>query len=101
MQDWEPIILKKPKPEDNKKGPSGAPPKILRDDIESFNTKHVTKDIAHRITQGRIRLKLTQDQLANKLNLRPNIVKDIEACKGPYDSIAINKLLNFINSHKD
>ena len=97
-QDWEPVVFKKKKPEEQRKGPSGAPPKLIREDTDTFHVKTVSKETAHKISSMRIALKLTQDQLAQKVNLRPAVIKDIEACKGPKDSAAINKILNFLTT---
>lgn len=80
-----------------KKGPSGAPPKIIRDDIEVFRHKEIPKELADRIKSARIAKNLTQDKLAQAINIRPAIVKDIEACKGPYNHMYINKVLKYLS----
>lgn len=100
QQDWEPVVLRRPGTAPVKKGPSGAPPKIIRDDIDVFHHKQIPKELAGRIAAKRILMKLSQDQLAQKVNLRPAVVKDIESCKGPYNHVDINKVLNFLGLTK-
>lgn len=97
-QDWEPVVFKKKKLEDKPKGPSGALPHILREDPDEFRHKTVSKELSKVISSKRIKLGLTQDQLAQKLNMQPIVVRDIEACRGPRNSVAINKILNFLSS---
>lgn len=95
-QDWTEINIGKKKVPEPKKGPSGAAPKIIREDLDTFRHKEIPKDLVHRIKTARISKGLTQDKLAQAINLRPAIVKDIEACKGPYDHVSINKILRYL-----
>lgn len=95
-QDWNPINIGKGSVPQKPKGPSGAPPKIIRNDLESFKHKEIPKDIADKIKNARIQKGLTQDKLAQTINVRPVVIKDIEACKGPYDHVNINKTLRFL-----
>lgn len=85
---------KKAEEEQKKHGPRGTP-KILGDQ-EVFKHKHIPKSLTDRIRQRRIEMKLTQDQLAQKINVRPSIVKNIESCIGPYDHVNINKILKAV-----
>lgn len=96
VQDWTPVDIGKGSREPPKKGPKGAPPKITRDDIESFKHKEIPKELSERIKKTRLEKGLTQENLAQSLNIRSCIVKDIEACKGPYDHVNINKVLRFL-----
>lgn len=96
FQDWTDINIGKKKTPEKRKGPSGAAPKIVREDLDSFRHKEIPKDLADRIKTARLANNLTQDKLAQSINLRPAIVKDIEACKGPYDHVSINKVLRHL-----
>jgi ribosome-binding protein aMBF1 (putative translation factor) len=95
-QDWTPVVLEKIKVSEMQKkhGPRGTP-KILGDQ-DVFKHKEIPKSLTERIKQRRIELKLTQDQLAQKINVRPAVVKNIESCIGPYDHVNINKIMRAI-----
>lgn len=95
-QDWTPVVFEKKRAEEEQKkhGPRGVP-KILGDQ-EVFKHKTIPKSLTDRIRQRRVELKLTQEQLAQKINVRPVIVKNIESCVGPYDHVNINKILRAI-----
>jgi ribosome-binding protein aMBF1 (putative translation factor) len=90
-QDWEPIVFKK---HEKKKGPSGpSRAQKLDENKEAFDDhKKIQKGLADAIKNARIQLKITQDQLAKQVNVRPNVINDIEAQRGIYDHIAVNKI---------
>lgn len=93
VQDWTPVVFKK---KDNleKKGPRG-PTHIQKLDQNSENYKDhrkIEKSLADTIKLRRIELKLTQEQLAQKVNVRANVMHDIEAQKGVYDSVVIERV---------
>ena len=92
-QDWEPVVFSK-KPPQQTKGPSGIQ-KVLKDQ-DVFRHKEIPKTLVDRIRNRRIELKLSQEQLAKNINVRPAIVKNIESCIGPYNHVNINKILKSI-----
>jgi putative transcription factor len=95
-QDWEPVVFKKKKVDETK-------PKVVHgvrkveQNREGFDHKTVPKDLADRIQKKRIELKLTQAQLAQKINEKPAVVNDIECCRGVYNHIHVNKVLKALN----
>jgi ribosome-binding protein aMBF1 (putative translation factor) len=93
QQDWDPVVFSK-KPPIQKKGPAGIL-KVLKDQ-EVFRHKDIPKSLVDRIRARRVELKMTQEQLANRINVRPVIVKNIESCIGPYDHVNINKIMKAI-----
>lgn len=95
-QDWEPVVFRKKKVDE-------TIPKVVHgirkveQNRESFEHKHVPKELADRIQKKRIELKLTQAQLAQKINERPSVVNDIENCRGVYNHVHVNKILKTLN----
>lgn len=66
--------------------------KKLDEDREEFNHKKITKDIADTIKSKRIELKLSQSDLAKKINEKPNVIQEVESMKGIYNHILLNKI---------
>lgn len=97
-QDWEPVVLRK-KPavttEVVQRKIFDGPPqkKKLNENPEGFDHKKIPKKIGDAISKKRIELGITQTQLAQKINEKPNIVNDIENCRGVYNHVHINKIL--------
>lgn len=94
-QDWEPVVFKKKTEDKPKQVPHGI--RKVDQNRESFEHKHVPKELADRIHKKRIELKLTQAQLAQKINERPSVVNDIENCRGVYNHVHVNKILKTLN----
>lgn len=105
-QDWNPIIVKekinkqvkniqeKPKISDLK---SGIKVNINENGEEVIKINKVTKEISNLITSARILKKLTRKQLANNLNLKEDIIVDIENSKAIYDGNTIAKIKKYLN----
>jgi ribosome-binding protein aMBF1 (putative translation factor) len=107
-QDWEQVILK-----NNNTLPKNIPKKIvkkeelpksninssvkLNENDEVTKIKYVTKDISQLIINGRIAKKLTRKDLANKLNLKEDIITSIETGKAIYDGNQIAKIKKILN----
>lgn len=96
-QDWEPVVLtttakKKKEAEDVRlpKGPTRA--QKLDANTEGGSHKKIPKVLADAIRARRTELKLTQDQLAQRVNVRANVVNDIESQRGVYDSSVVEKI---------
>ena len=92
-QDWEPVVFKKKKPEETKK-PAVFSQKKVEKNLEEFKHRTVPKHVSEAISKKRIELKLTQTQLAQKINERPSVVNEIESGKCPvYNHVHVNKIL--------
>lgn len=95
-QDWKPVIFRKSKSQLQKEGkikkekvlntkrPNSKQcdvnfKKLDGDDVPP--TKYVPKDIAKQIQQARTAKKMTQQDLANRLNVKKTIINDLESGK--------------------
>ena len=100
-QDWEPVVLSKPKPQEIKKNTSNNfKPTIddVNDDGELKNKiKLVTKEMAKQITAARVEQKLSQKDLANKCNIDLAIINTIERATCKYNAEQINKIARVLN----
>ena len=56
----------------------------------------VSRDVAQAIIAGRTRMKLTQKQLACKLNMQPKDIQEMENGKGIENKIALAKVRRFL-----
>ena len=92
-QDWEPVVFKK-KTEPKKQVPHGI--QKVEQNRESFEHKHVQKELASRIQKKRLEMKITQAQLAQRINERPSVVNDVESCRGVYNPSHVNKILKVL-----
>lgn len=93
VQDWTPVVFKK-KSESEPKGPKG-PTHLQKLDENSENYKDhrkIDKVLADAIKQKRIEMKLTQEKLAQKVNVRSNVINDIESQRGVYDTNVIERV---------
>ena len=106
-QDWKTIVLKNPnivknqpknivKKTDLPKSTVNSSIKLNEND-EVTQIKYVPKDISKLIIQGRITKKLTRKDLANSLNLKEDIITDIENGKAIYDGNLIAKIKKILN----
>lgn len=107
FQDWEPVIINKTL----KKNITGEPPvntilpktkstanpsvKIGEND-EIVSIKTVPKETSNRIIQGRMAKKMTRKMLANGLNLREDVIADIETSKAIYNGNLIARICKFL-----
>lgn len=101
-QDWTTIIINKV--DKDKKLPKNIvkktdlPKPIINSSVkldendEVINIKYVSKDISQQVIMGRIAKKLTRKDLANKLNLKEDIIADIETGKAIYNGNTIAKI---------
>ena len=84
FQDWEPVILKNSKSNAQKQNntPNQAGHKeyikLLEDDIPTLNK--ITREYAQAIVDGRKALNITQKDLAQKMCIKDNIIKEYENC---------------------
>lgn len=96
-QDWKSVVLNKSKPVVTKE----IVPRVVKNNNSSVkldeNDEVITiKKVPHEtsllLTQARIANKLTRKQLANKLNLREDIIADIETGAAIYNGDQIAKI---------
>jgi ribosome-binding protein aMBF1 (putative translation factor) len=84
FQDWEPVVLKNSKSKAQKQNntPNQAGHKeyikLLEDDIPTLNK--ITREYAQAIVDGRKALNITQKELAQKMCIKDNIIKEYENC---------------------
>jgi putative transcription factor len=65
----------------------------LDENREDFHHKKISKELADAVKNKRIELKLTQAQLAQRINEKVNIIQDIEGMNSVYNHVMINKTL--------
>lgn len=100
-QDWETVVFRKKEQstvvqkrvlgQGRVLGPTHA--QKLDSNSENYKDhKKVPKVLADAIRKRRIELKLTQEQLAQKVNVRTVVINDIESQRGVYDSVTVEKI---------
>lgn len=75
-QDWTPVVLTKNKQKVTTQNKNSKPEIIEEDDIPKLNK--ISKEYSLAIINGRNALNLTQKQLAQKLCIKDNIIKEYE-----------------------
>ena len=78
----------------NKKSQVSNVGKLLNEDID---IKTVPKEIATQVQQARNEHKLTQEQLAKKIQENLSVVKDLESASGPYNPKVVEKIERALN----
>lgn len=124
-QDWTPVVIRKPKTQvveksvratpatsvgnTSKAGVNRATHSTHNTDIPAWKIekqvdsdtgapiKRVTTQDAQAIIKGRVAMKLSQTQLAQRLNMPERDIKDIESCKAVENKAVINKIKKFLN----
>jgi ribosome-binding protein aMBF1 (putative translation factor) len=97
MQDWTPIILN-PKKEPvkkiivAKKKDTTIQGVKLDEADEVISIKKISKELSTLIVNARVAKKLTRKELANQLNLKEDIIADIELGKAIYNGNQIAKI---------
>ena len=101
-QDWKTIVLKKPKEniKNSKKKTSNDTLKKIsiekKAENDELHHKQLTLELRQSIMKTRTAKSLTQKQLANSVNLSPQIISDIESGKAIYNHQHINKIKRFL-----
>ena len=78
----------------NKKSQVQNVGKLLNEDVE---IKEVPKEIATQIQKARNEHKLTQDQLAKKVQENLSVIKDLENANGQYNPKVVEKIERALN----
>lgn len=104
-QDWKPVIVKEKnekeikniqeKPKTSNLS-SGVKINVNENGEEVIKINKVTKEISNLIISARLIKKLTRKQLANNLNLKEDIIVDIETGKAIYDGNLIAKIKKYL-----
>ena len=105
-QDWKPIILKKNtkpvktvekvrKNNINKNSSQNLNYKML--DNEDVKLEYMDKSVSKKIAEARLHLKMSQQDLANKLCVKKNIINDLESGKVLKNDQIIRKTLKLLN----
>ncbi len=85
FQDWKPIVFTKKPQELKKKESIQKPPgnkemiRLLEDDIPNLNKMSIK--YAQAIVDGRIAMGFTQKDLAQRLSVKDNVIKEYENCQ--------------------
>ena len=78
----------------NKKSQVSNVGKLLNEDIE---IKEVPKEIATQVQKARNEHKLTQEQLAKKVQENVSVIKDLESATGVYNPKVVEKIERALN----
>lgn len=110
FQDWKPVVLRKapPKPSPGPSGPvfsqtgnkqsSNSSVNMKRlDEDDSYSPPMMTRALGQQISNGRSRLRLTQEQLAQKCSIPLSVVRDYERGQGVYNRSYLNPLCKLLD----
>ena len=87
-QDWEPVILTKQSKDKPKEKPHNDEPVI----------REMSHSIQKAIQQARLACKMSQKELATKLQVQPSIITDYENGKAVPNNLFISKLEKALNT---
>jgi len=96
IQDWEPVIIGNGK---NKKTNNNIKQNEIDDEEEGGMTKKVQKFTIKQIDalkEARILQKISQKDLAKKLNIESKIIQDIEQNNIPFNKILYRKIMKVL-----
>lgn len=101
-QDWEPVVFRKPKKviEVVHRDPLAEQRNALRKlENEEKKCSKLAMDMRQKMTQARVTHKLSQTDLAKKINVRPQLIQELESGKCIPDSekSVLNKLQKTLN----
>jgi putative transcription factor len=96
-QDWDPIYFKLDKYKTDKKketlslkkGPSNN---LDKTDIDTFKNKKIDEKFSVKIRNARNSKKMSQKELAQRINVKPGVINDYESGKALPNPNTINKI---------
>ena len=98
-QDWETVVFSKPKSTNNNNSSNKAPVKLTDEQIRlnklengELQIKKINTDLKIKIQQARKNKNLTQADLAKKINVKQNIINDLESGKGEKNNNLLGKI---------
>ena len=94
-QDWEPVILRKPKPAVVISKPEKQP------DLETKRIKKYSKELADAMIKARCTMRISQAELAKRCNVVPGVINEMETHKGIYNAEITNKVLKVLKISVD
>jgi ribosome-binding protein aMBF1 (putative translation factor) len=101
-QDWKTVVLRSKKKDTEKnKVPRKSGTRLQKfekmADNDELKHKKVDQAMKTKVQQGRLALKLTQKQLAQRCNVQEQVIKDIESGKANYNPRDMNKIKRVLN----
>ena len=114
-QDWNVVILRKFKKNNvdvscknemvektirNKPKDTVVDIRKLEDNHDGSHHVLVSKEVANEIVKKRIELKMTQADLAQKINEKPCVIQEVESMKAIYNHVLINKIYRALDIKK-
>lgn len=96
-QQWEPVVLRKDKKPETVKHVEGFKKKTILDSNEPEAPKIISLSAAKQIQQARSAMKLTQEQLAQKICVKKNTIQDYESGKVVPERAILNRLNRVLN----
>jgi putative transcription factor len=91
-QDWKPVILRKSERKTRHYNAPGYKKKKNIDSDDPDAPKTLGMSAGKQIQQGRSAKKMTQKQLAQKINVRPNLIAEYEQGKVVPSRAVLNKI---------
>ena len=104
-QDWKPVILKKNKKLEkiiekvkvnNLNSNSNQNINIKKLETEDIKLEYIDKKVSKKIAKARLEQKISQQDLANRLCVKKNIINDLESGKILKNNKIIRKTLNIL-----
>ncbi len=104
-QDWKTVVLKNPKaitknqPREivKRPTPSATPSGVKIDENDEVTSiKYVSREISQMIIDARCAKKMSRKDLARNLNVKEDVIADIELGKAIYNGNQIAKIKNFL-----
>ena len=107
-QDWKPVIFSKPKKsivetkkttvvKKNLNSNSISNVNIKKMEAEDVKVEYIPKSIGKEIQQARTALKLSQQDLANRLSVKKNVINDLESGKMVKNNQFVSKVKRILN----
>ena len=91
-QDWEPVVIRKPPPVKT----TVQPPVSNKEPVE---LKMYSKELADAVMKARCEFKMSQVELAKRVNVVPAVIQGMELRKNVYDPEITNRVLKILNIH--
>lgn len=92
-QDWDPVIFTKEKPKEKKtKNSHSQKNNKLENETESFSHKKLDSNFKSTMQRARLACKISQKDLATKLNVKPQVITSYENGKCIPDNAFIARM---------
>lgn len=94
-QDWTPVVIRRSNNKITKKMEEDIYAKV-KFELEDVKIKYVPSNVSQLIISGRNANKLTRKQLAMNLNLKEDVIADIENGKAIYNGNVIARIKKYL-----